>query len=247
MKILSAAAVVVFGIALTQVGCSAEPADEELDDTSNAVSYYNGRIIPETEVAQLVRAAGFPESIVGTLVCTAKYESRFYERAENRNGRSTDRGLFQINSVHLNGGTRGCPQTAEGLWDAETNTACAYAVYKGRQGSSSNPRTGLQAWYAYREHKSECDRYPAPTGSSSTPTPDEPDTSTDGDDPGPDASDVPGACWSATVGKHLEPGGCFQRQSDGTWFQCKGGLWYRGVNASGTSGPHGPCTSSYPL
>jgi hypothetical protein len=90
---------------------------------------------------------------VGTFVCTAKYESSFCARAlnQNRNG-SIDRGLFQINSVHL-GHMRGRPSRAQDLFDPEINAACAYAIYRAQ---------GVRAWYGYRAHKSECDRCPVP-------------------------------------------------------------------------------------
>ena len=111
-----------------------------------------GRIYTAAEVAELVRGAGFPASAVGPMVCTAKYESSFYERATNKNNNGTmDRGLFQINSIHLK--DPGCPATGEATFNAAANTKCAHAIYKSQ---------GITAWYGYRKHKAECDRFPAP-------------------------------------------------------------------------------------
>lgn len=150
----------VFGTALvamlasTLVGCSAE-SEGTVESTDGETSEDEGELrggtrLSPSEVASLVRQAGFPSSLIGRMVCTAKWESSFYTAAthRNRNG-STDRGLFQINSIHV-GGTRGCPSSASALFDPTTNTRCAYAIYK---------LQGINAWYGYRAHRSECDRY----------------------------------------------------------------------------------------
>ena len=117
---------------------------------------------PQTEAATLIRQAGFPESVVGKMLCTIKYESNFYERAsnKNRNG-SSDYGLFQVNSLHI-GGTNGCPSSSSALYNAATNTKCALAIYKSQ---------GINAWYGYKKHKSECDSYRAPAGTGAAPRP----------------------------------------------------------------------------
>jgi len=131
-------------------GCAAESGTEDAeatDGTSEAIRA--GRLIPEREVAQLLRDAGFEESEVPRMVCTAKHESSFYERASNRNRNgSIDRGLFQINSIHL--GLSGCPRTAEALFNAATNAKCAHKIWE---------LQGNRAWYSYRSHKTECDSY----------------------------------------------------------------------------------------
>jgi C-type lysozyme/alpha-lactalbumin family len=107
-----------------------------------------GREVPEEELRGLLADAGFSDDVIPKLVCTAKWESTFFERAQNKNGNgTTDRGLFQINSVHI-GGTPGCPATAEELFDAAANTTCAHAIYE---------MQGIRAWYGYRAHKRECD------------------------------------------------------------------------------------------
>jgi hypothetical protein len=87
------------------------------------------------------------------MVCTAKYESSFYERASsrNRNG-SIDRGLLQINSIHL--GSAGCPSRANAgkLYTASVNARCALRIYRSQAG----------AWYGYKAHQRECDNYRIP-------------------------------------------------------------------------------------
>lgn len=137
-------------------GCSSAPDDAPGGSSEDEVrsSRCNGRVLSEEEIAGHLREAGFPASVIGTFICTAKYESRFCTGAvndRNRNG-TVDRGLFQINSVHL-GSMRGCPRRADDLFDPETNARCAYAIYRAQ---------GVRAWYGYRSHKAECDKYPAP-------------------------------------------------------------------------------------
>jgi Lysozyme like domain len=134
---------------LSMVGCAAETeGDEEIEETEDAL--LAGRKIPEREVASLLREAGFPENQIGKMVCTAKWESSFYERASNKKNRngSIDRGLFQINSVHL--GAWSCPRNGELLYTAKVNADCAYDIWKAQ---------GNRAWYGYRAHKTECDSY----------------------------------------------------------------------------------------
>lgn len=149
MSKLSALGVLVAAIALA--GCAAgDEASEEEDTSDTTEALLAGRKLPEKEVASILREVGFEEDEVPRMVCTAKYESGFYERAvnnRNRNG-SVDRGLFQINSIHL--GLKGCPKTAEALMTAKTNAACALVIWK----LQSNT-----AWYGYRKHRAECDSY----------------------------------------------------------------------------------------
>ncbi len=239
--------------------CSNEALDEASDEAGGSAegelrSRYDGRVISESEVASLVRSAGFPESHVGRMVCTAKYESRFYERASNQNsGGSIDRGLFQVNSVHL-GGTNGCPSrsNAESLFNAETNTRCAAAIFR---------MQGMNAWYGYRAHRRECDRYPAPAsggiavprpGTEPTPVGGEP-TDTDGQaepTPTPTPSPTPSppsagdGCYSPTVNRRVEEASCVQAASDQSYYQCHEGYWYP---ANETTGPYGTCVAVYQL
>lgn len=199
-------------------GCSASAEEEEPTGESQD-RLLAGRRLSQAEIADLVREAGFPERLVGTMVCTAKYESSFYEGATNRNRNgTTDRGLFQINSIHV-GSMRGCPSTSSALMNAEANVRCAYAIYRAQ---------GLNAWYGYRKHRTECNNYPAPARGSSS------------------GADEPGGCWSGTLEDTVDARTCVQSKFDGEWYQCMNGKWYEGVTAS-RSGPYGVCSATYPI
>jgi hypothetical protein len=153
-------------------------------------------------------------------VCTAKWESSFYERASNRNNNgSTDYGLFQINSIHLGEGA--CPRNPTALYDAATNARCAYTIYK---------MQGLNAWYGYQAHRTECNGYRVPTGSGGASS--APDVADDG-------------CHSGTLSTRVAEKTCVESRFDGAWYQCVNGRWSAG-GASGT-GPAGACVARYPL
>jgi hypothetical protein len=144
---------VVLGVLSTVAGCAADQASaEDTSQASDSQALLAGNQLSPSEVADLLRNAGFPESEIGPMVCTAKYESAFFDRAEghNKNG-SVDYGLFQINSVHLT--DMSCASSASELFDTTTNTACAYEVWS---------RQGRNAWYGYQHHRSTCQHYPAP-------------------------------------------------------------------------------------
>lgn len=207
---------------VSAVGCAAEPVEEGTEESADRL--LAGRKIAPSEVATLLRQAGFPEAVVGKMVCTAKYESSYYERAsnKNRNG-SSDYGLFQINSIHL-GGTAGCPNNASSLYDAATNTRCALAIYK---------MQGINAWYGYRKHKAECDAAGAPAGGANPPQGGGADDNEDG------------GCFSSTLDDMVPALTCVQSKSNSVWMQCMDGKWYRGV--SGDNGPYGQCKSKHPL
>lgn len=220
--------------ALGATGCAADTGDGDDEPIAESEDrLLAGRRLSESEIARHVRAAGFPANMVGPMVCTAKYESSFYERASNRNRNgSTDRGLFQINSIHV-GKTAGCPSSANSLWDAATNAKCAYAIYK---------MQGINAWYGYRKHRGECASYRAPASSGGTVAPTNPQPQqgdTDDEDVGP------GGCWSGTLQDTVEAKTCVQSKYDSLWFQCMNGKWYRGV--SGNTGPYGTCSAKHPL
>ncbi len=138
-------------VVLAAAGCSSPaPGDANADDTSDTQDrLLAGRRLAETEVASVLRSAGFPEHAVAPMVCTAKYESSFYEKASHKNhDGSIDRGLFQVNSTHLGWGA--CPRTADGLYDAHANGRCAHVIWSDQ---------GLDAWYGYQKHRTECDSY----------------------------------------------------------------------------------------
>jgi C-type lysozyme/alpha-lactalbumin family len=223
---------------IVTAGCAAEAGeDEEVGESEDRL--LAGRRLSPSEIAGHLRAAGFPENQIGRMVCTAKYESSYYERASNKNTNgSMDRGLFQINSIHL-GSMPGCPSKSNvnALWSAETNAKCAYAIFKAQ---------GNKAWYGYRKHKTECDSFPAPSSGGFTPSTnddtDAADTSNDNSTPD-DGSE--GGCWSGTLQDMVDARTCVQSRSNNVWFQCMEGAWYRGGDAQ--SGPFGPCQGSHAL
>lgn len=216
-------------------GCAADEGEEEsVGETEDRL--LAGRRVSTGEVASLLRQAGFPESAIGRMVCTAKYESSFYERASNRNRNgSTDRGLFQINSIHL--GDRACPSSGEALYSASTNARCALQIFR---------QQGMNAWYGYKKHRSECDRYPAPGSAPAPSTSDDAsDDATTPTTPTAPADDGEGGCWSGTLEEMVDARTCVQSKFNDVWYQCRDGQWYRGV--SGNQGPFGACTSTHPL
>ncbi|MDB4945998.1 MAG: hypothetical protein JWP97_5532 [Labilithrix sp.] len=217
-------AIVALASVLASAGCAAPSVDDEESTEESQDKLLAGRRLSESEAATLIRNAGFPSNQVGRMLCTIKYESNFYERASNKNKNgSTDYGLFQINSIHM--GDANCPKSTSGLYTAAQNAKCAYTVYKIQ---------GNNAWYGYQKHRSECDRYAAPSAGSS----DSDATSTDAQDTSSD-----GGCYSGTLEDMLDARACVQSKFDGIWYQCSQGKWYRG-GSSGT-GPFGACTSSH--
>lgn len=233
-------------VAACVAGCSNE---EELGSSQNAL--IAGRQLSEAEVADVVRAAGFPDNMIGTMVCTAKYESSFYDRASNNNTNgSSDYGLFQINSIHI-GGTAGCPTSVEPLYDVTTNAACALAIYK---------MQGINAWYGYKKHKAECDAYPAPGPGAGVPPQQPPaydppvgiPTETPGLPPtglpptGPTGGafvdpSTPGSCYSPYLRQSTVELACVRGAASGIWYQCKSSRWYSGVDITTERGPFGQC------
>jgi hypothetical protein len=63
--------------------------------------------------------------------------------------------------------------------------------------------------------------------------------------------DASNACWSGTLAAWVELNGCYERRSDGIWFQCgldtasQSNLWFRNV-VDGV-GRFGTCSSLHPL
>ncbi|MBX3234083.1 MAG: hypothetical protein KIT84_06510 [Labilithrix sp.] len=228
--------------------CAVETQDEEEMGETGSHLLAGTRLTP-AQVAGALRSAGWPENMIGKMVCTAKYESSYYSRAintKNKNG-SVDRGLFQINSIHLNGGTKGCPKGAEALFDVDTNAKCALAIYKSQ---------GIKAWYGYRSHKKECDATKAPGSAALPEETEEEETETEtGDEETPEKKapapvvdpeepDNGGGCWSESLQDMKDGLSCVQGKSNKVWFQCKDGKWYRG--GDDVSGPYGDCNGSFP-
>jgi hypothetical protein len=143
----------LFGLVVlvAAAGCSSPaPSEAEGHTSSHQLA---GRVIGEDELAGILRQVGFDEDTVPKMICTAKYESSFHEEATNANTNgTTDYGVFQINSIHV-GSTAGCPATADELLNATTNAQCALGVFNIQ---------GMEAWVAYKSHRSECDAATAP-------------------------------------------------------------------------------------
>src|SRR3954454_18519377 len=80
-----------FVAALTVLaGCSSAPESDEPASVGESQDHLlAGRRLSESEIARLVREAGFREGGGGKMVCPAKYESSFYERGSHKNGNGT--------------------------------------------------------------------------------------------------------------------------------------------------------------
>ena len=219
-------------VSLTSIaGCAAETPEDGSEPVGESQDHLlAGRRLSQGEAATLIRQAGFPESVVGKMLCTIKYESNFYERASNKNSNgSSDYGLFQVNSLHFR--DAGCPSSAAGLYDAAANTRCALKIYKSQ---------GVNAWYGYKKHKAECDSYRAPAGGGAAPAGNTADPTPD------DTTDTTaGGCYSGTLAEMVPASTCVESKFDGEWYQCKDTKWLAG-GASGT-GPNGACVSKHPL
>jgi lysozyme C len=117
---------------------------------------FQSNYISECQVASYLRNAGFPQTTIPTMVCISKYESSFNCDATNKNtDGSTDYGLMQINSYWWCSGDplskyNGCSASCSSLFNCQSNANCAYTVWK---------QQGYNAWYGYKNHKSECDNY----------------------------------------------------------------------------------------
>jgi lysozyme C len=203
---------------LTLMACSAAPPEDDGEATATGNdALLAGRRLPPAEIADLLRDAGVPESAVGRLVCTAKYESSFYAGAQNRNTNgTTDWGLFQINDRYW---LKPCGVTRQQLLDPATNVRCAAKVYD---------QQGIGAWYGYKAHRSECDRYKVPATT----------------EPGGQVGGAGEGCRSATLSARVDQGECVQSSSNSLWYQCYEGTWYR---IADKSGPAGSCTEEHPL
>lgn len=65
--------------------------------------------------------------------------------------------------------------------------------------------------------------------------------------PSSEADEAPagGGCHSATLDRVVGELACVQAESNGAYYQCKDGKWYRGVTNG--SGPYGACSATHPL
>jgi len=139
------------------------------NDNADNTNYVNGRdnsafstntpqlsSSSECNTYNYLKKAGFPQSSLATMVCISKYESSWNCKATNKNvDGSTDYGLMQINSYYWCSGDptskyNECGTSCSSLFDCQKNANCAYVVYR---------QQGYNAWYGYKNHKSECDNY----------------------------------------------------------------------------------------
>ena len=93
---------------------AAEPQAQAAEDAPTTAAYPSGVLTAE-QVASYARAAGFPESVIPTMVQIAYRESRFNPSAQNPSGAC---GLWQIYPAQS-----GCLNPA-------TNAALAFAKYQ---------------------------------------------------------------------------------------------------------------------
>lgn len=195
-------------------GCGSD-AEEEYGSTEDML--VAGELLTPARVAGLLRQVGVAESAIPKLVCTAKHESSFYAGAKgfNKNDRgvvtSTDYGLFQINDGYW---LEDCGVTRKELLDPLNNTECAKLVYE---------RQGINAWYGYKAHKAECDRYVVPGDTARRP----PTTN--------------GICFSESLNKNVRSLTCVQSADNDQWYQCVDGDWYDGVDVEDGQGRGGAC------
>jgi lipocalin len=123
---------------------------------SNVPVKLSTNIKTECQVATYLKNAGFSQTSLPTMVCISKYESSLNCDAYHKNtDGSSDYGLMQINSYWWCSGDptskyNGCSATCNSMYDCQTNSNCAYTVWK---------QQGYNAWYGYINHKSECDTY----------------------------------------------------------------------------------------
>ena len=135
-------------VAIEQDRLQCQSSEAKLEVESNYKS--------ECQIASYLSSAGFPQSTLATMVCISKYESSFNCDATNKNtDGSTDYGMMQINSYWWCSGDplskyNGCSATCTSLFDCQKNANCAYTVWR---------QQGYNAWYGYKNHKTECDNY----------------------------------------------------------------------------------------
>ena len=106
------------------------------------------QIVSKTQLAQLLRQAGFPEKDIPTMIGIAGGESRYRADAFNPDASTGDKsyGLFQINMLGALGPERRQQfgiKSNDQLFDPVTNVRAAKSVYD---------REGLGAWSVYKNN-----------------------------------------------------------------------------------------------
>ncbi len=141
---------------LEQYNFKYEPVSQ--DDCSNLKTniQLSSNVQSQCQIANYLKKSGFPDYSIPTMVCISKYESSYNCDAVHKNqDSSSDYGLMQINSYYWCSGDplskyNSCGTSCSSLYNCQTNTNCAYTVWK---------QQGYNAWYGYKNHKSECDNY----------------------------------------------------------------------------------------
>lgn len=117
------------------------------DENSEVYGKVMGNKVPEKDIVNALKIAGFVGSVINKMVCTAYYESQWRDASYNRNKNgSIDIGLFQINQINW----KWCKVTKNSLVDIVTNTKCAKKIYNVLK---------LNAWYGYKAKRGICDKY----------------------------------------------------------------------------------------
>jgi hypothetical protein len=113
----------------------------------------NGTKIAPLKIAALVRQAGWRDRNMIEAVAVALAESGGFDHAvnENENG-STDRGLWQINSVHVDAGEI----TVVQCWDPVASTNYSYELYR-RYSYTFGPWVAFKSG-AYKNHLRDATR-----------------------------------------------------------------------------------------
>jgi hypothetical protein len=107
-----------------------DPNNELEDDSGIRPLATLGPFITANEVRAHVRNAGFPNSLVETLVRIAQCESSFGINSYAWGGGNRHTGLFQISDLHRSScGYSSLDSFRNNLTDPAKNAKCAYVVY----------------------------------------------------------------------------------------------------------------------
>jgi lipocalin len=141
---------------LEQYNFKYRPVSQDACSNLKTNNQLTSNIQSQCQIANYLKKSGFPDYTIPTMVCISKYESSYNCDAVHKNqDSSSDYGLMQINSYYWCSGDplskyNSCGTSCSSLYNCQTNTNCAYTVWK---------QQGYSAWYGYKNHKSECDNY----------------------------------------------------------------------------------------
>jgi hypothetical protein len=129
------------GIVLAMGTTSCGNSGEELDSTGSRPLDTLGPFLSPNEVRTHIRNAGFPNSLVETLVRIAECESSFGTNSFAWGGGNRHTGIFQISDLHKSScgyGGSSLDTFRARMTDPAKNAACAYVVYR-EAGNSLTP------------------------------------------------------------------------------------------------------------